>query len=350
MNNLERKDVVTGYYGFSNFGDDLFRDLLSSALQSEDWARPAVSQNYSVPLAKPVRNILALANLARARSLTLGGGSILGARPPLSIRHLEMAAARYRHFTYCAIGVGLLEHLPDLPSSMIKSMGWLGLRSEREYLTLKAAFPQVRYMSDLAYAAKRLATIGAVSETEHVAVAIIPAAVGELGKRSSRPGFIKAWLQGNLPLVVEGDSEVKLFLLQPDNVDDQRLCTLWTQEAQALGWNVNLVRHRAVSTTLDQLRGCKFVFTDRLHGAIVSHLYQIPFRLSAHHQKCKDFLIDIDHPDGDALAPYGDDLHGGGVAAVRLWSDTQAPQIKRHSDLAASGIKEWLGYLKSRVC
>ena len=41
-----RHDVIAGYYGFGNFGDDLFREILWTALSRSPWARPAISQAH----------------------------------------------------------------------------------------------------------------------------------------------------------------------------------------------------------------------------------------------------------------------------------------------------------------
>lgn len=103
------------------------------------------------------------------------------------------------------------------------------------------------------------------------------------------------------------------------------------------------------SKTLRAIASSGFVFTDRLHGAIVAHICGVPFRLSKHHQKCVDLLSDLGHPDAAPERSYAADLSGEGVAAVRDWSAGQADAVRRHAELAGAGIDGWLGHLEKRL-
>jgi polysaccharide pyruvyl transferase WcaK-like protein len=343
-------DVLAGYYGFGNFGDDLFRDLLTRAMASRPWAHPMVTQNTPAPLAKATRNLQAIRNILRARSLTLGGGSILGARPPFGIRHIEMAVTSRKKVPYCAIGVGILEGLPDLPHNVISRMSWIGLRSEREYRELKPSYAQVNYTSDLAYAAPSLLLEQArPSLGEAREIAVIPAGVGQLGKSSAEPGQAGRWLAGNVAPFLAAGYRIKILLLQPVDQTDAGLCELYKQEAGKLGAETRLLPHQDATATVREIASSAFVFTDRLHGAIISHICGVPFRLSKHHQKCVDFLADIAHPDADEGISYASDTAGAGVAAVRNWTEGQEEAVRRHEARAVSGIDAWLAHLEERV-
>lgn len=61
-------------------------------------------------------------------------------------------------------------------------MSWIGLRSEREFLTLRTRHPHVHYTSDIAYAAPEILFGGGDDMARETvrAVTVIPAAVGEL--------------------------------------------------------------------------------------------------------------------------------------------------------------------------
>lgn len=344
-------DVLAGYYGFENFGDDLFREILTRKLGQQPWARVRVNENRPERLARFTRNARAIRNILSARSLTLGGGSILGARPPFSVRHMEMAAARARDFAYTAIGVGVLEGLKGPPDRLLSLMSWVGLRSEADYLALRPQHACVTYMSDLAYAAPDVLLADkqiAWSDQGKGDVAIIPAGVGTLGRAASDPDHLRQWLQGNLtPFLARGHG-VKILLLQPQNATDTALCTRVAVEVERLGAPMRQISHQSVTTTLEEIAGSAFVFSDRLHGAIVSHVCGVPFRLSRHHAKCDDLLADIRHPDHGG-GSYAADLNGQGVPSVVDWTHHQKPNVARHADLATSGIAAWLEHLKARA-
>lgn len=348
---LKRYDVLAGYYGFENFGDDLFREILTRKLGQQAWARVQVSENKPERLARFIRNARAIRNILSARSLTLGGGSILGARSSFGIRQIEMAAAQARDIAYTAIGVGVLEGLQGPPNRLLSKLTWVGLRSEADYQALRPQHAHVTYMSDLAYAAPSilLADIPIVRPSPGQGdVAIIPAGVGALGRTTADPTLLRQWLRGNLMPFLNQGHGVKILLLQPQNAKDAALCALVAAEVEQLGAASHQIAHRSVVTTLKEIAGSAFVFTDRLHGGIVAHVCGVPFRLSRHHAKCDDLLADIQHPDLDA-GNYASDAAGVGIPAVLDWAQRQEQTIARHADLATSGISAWLEHLRAHA-
>jgi len=349
MRKINGYDVLAGYYGFSNFGDDLFRDILSQSLSQEPWARLRISENRPGPQARYARNIRAIANILGARSLTLGGGSILGARPPFSIRHLEMAAVQWKSMTYTAIGVGLLENLKSTPKNMLAQLSWVGLRSEAEYLTLRQYYPHVHYMSDLAYAAPRIllkADIQVKEAAGNKEISIIPASVGQLGQAAFNRDYLQAWLQGNLGPYIARGKRIKILLLQPQNKADSALCKIFKEEISKLG-DVRQFDHRDAVETLHEIASSAFIFTDRLHGGILAHVCGVPFRLSQHHVKCIDLLTDIQHPDISGPS-YAADTFGYKNNAVEDWTQRQSHPLRRHAELANHGIEAWLAHLRGK--
>lgn len=344
------RDVIAGYYGFGNFGDDLFRALLSRAISRKPWSRPTISQARPAPLDKVSRNLRAIGNIARARSITLGGGSILGARPPFGIRNVEMLAVTAKKIPYCAIGVGILENLSSRPDEIIQKMSWIGLRSEREFLELSPLYPHVHYTSDIAYAAPALlmdAEGGAPAKAAEIAV--IPAQVGELGKAASDPAFVARWIEGNVLPFSKRGCMVNVVVLQPTNPADVALGALFLAAVERTGASARLFHHDDATESLRVIGRSAFVFTDRLHGAIVAHICGTPFRLSIHHQKCADLLADLGHPDAAPERSYSADTAGAGIASVEDWSAGQPGVVRRHADTANAGIAAWLDHLRERV-
>jgi Exopolysaccharide biosynthesis protein len=349
MNPLKAKDVLVGYYGYRNFGDDLFRDVLLKALKSKSWSAPVVSQHEPGSLAKLRKHAREAVNLLRARSVTLGGGSILGERPPASIRNIELAATRIKNLTYCAIGVGVLEGLADLPHALLCRMSWVGLRSERDFMAVREHYRQATYTSDLAYATMTYFPEIAHDLTSSGEVTVIPSVVGELGRRSAEPGYISAWLKGNVLRSTCGHKQLKIIVLQPGFRTESELAERWTTAAERLGIPVRIVLHQAPMVTLKEISSSRFVYTDRLHGAIAAHLSRVPFRLSRHHPKCLDLLSDLGHPDAGEVPALADDMQGSRTFLVEEWSLKQQPTVRRHIDLAESGIHSWLAHLEEHL-
>lgn len=345
----KKRDVVAGYYGFGNFGDDLFRDVLAQAMADRPWTLPTISQAQPRVLDKLSRNARAIANVARSRSITLGGGSILGARPPFGIRHIEMVAASVKRIPYCAVGVGVMERLPKPPTNIVEAMSWIGLRSEREFAEMSRAYRHVHYTSDIAYAASRFMGADDALRKERSGVLLIPAGVGELGQRVGDVEYLSRWMRGNVLPQLEGGSSITVLLLQPANSADVAICRSVLELARLQNSDARLVLHTDAAETLSLIRASDLVLTDRLHGAIAAHISGVPFRLSKHHEKCNDLLTDIRHPDAQSAMSYADDLEGAGLAIVQDWSGGQREVVRRHEDHATRGIALWLDHLEARV-
>lgn len=343
-----QKDVVVGYYGFGNFGDDLFRSILIKAISRRDWGNPVASSASTGRFDKVSRNLRAVRNLAVARNVTLGGGSILGARPPLSIRHFEVAATSLSRIPYCAVGVGVLENLPRRPLRLIDSMSWVGLRAEREYLELSPYFKHVHYTSDIVYAVRHFLEVSS-DESAPEGVVIIPAGVGELGGlvRTDLPAA-QQWIARSLANTHVPGDRVTVLLMQPLNRLDVAVCNSVAKLLEQSGYVVERAIHDAPQQTISLIARSKFVFTDRLHGAIASHAFGVPFLLSTHHEKCVDLLSDIAHPDTVTGAKLSD-VSESRIASVYEWNELQPLARKRHESAALQGIMSWLDHLESRL-
>lgn len=340
-------DIIAGYYGFGNFGDDVFRDTLGMALEKSPWARPVINQNQwgSGASAKVARNLHAITNLLRARSITLGGGSILGARGKLGIRQIEMAIARTKGLPYCAIGVGLLEGASGGLEGMIAQMSWIGLRSEGEYNELRGSHSNVHYMSDLAYAAPHFLDIDVGKQGQGGDIAIVAAGVGELGHASVDGDWLGGWLRTAVLPMLHGARGVKLLRLQPANAGDAAATERLARAIRALGVETRIVTHERVTDTVAEIASSSFLFTDRLHGAILAHICGVPFRLSKHHKKCHDLLHELGHPDADS----GRSIVSASVPSdLSAWMAAEEANVTRHSQLATSGVEDWLDHLRKR--
>lgn len=349
MIDTKRYDVLAGYYGFMNFGDDLFRDVLSSALEIKEWANPRVSSNTLSAAPKLTRNFGAVKNILQARSITLGGGSILGSKSRFSIREVEAIVSGFKGVPYAAIGVGLLENRQENTFHSISKMSWVGLRSEREYMELREDHSNIHYTTDIAYATFNYRPQAVGASTRSDALTIIPAGVGNLGAICHSKKELGLWIRGNVLRFSNANLRVKILLLQPGNQADTAACKALAAELKEHGVSSETVIHSGSDQTIQQIAGSAFVFTDRLHGAIVSHLCRVPFRLSIHHQKCSDFLADISHPDAPSMNRFANDHTGSGIETIKTWNEQQEKTVRKHVDLATEAIEGWLLHLEKRV-
>lgn len=343
---LRKYDILSGYYGFGNFGDDLFRDTLIAAMSRTSWANAQGAQDHAGHGAKFMRRWQAISNLSHSRSITLGGGSILGLRSGLEMRKIELATASFKKIPYCAIGVGLLEGLSQRPDAMISKMSWVGLRSEAEYLDLSKKFSNVYYTSDIAYACPQILSLTRKPHKDTGEICIIPAGVGELGMSSTDAKWTKDWLVANIVPLLNQASGVKLIRLQPSNDEDLAAVVRFERALGVIGVPYRTVIHSESVQTVYEISNSLFVFSDRLHGAILAHICGVPFRLSKHHKKCNEWLFDLAHPDAN---PGQSIIEATSYEAVRDWIIAQNSAVSRHSMLALEGISAWLDHLQSRV-
>ena len=155
---------------------------------------------------------------------------------------------------------------------------------------------------------------------------------------------LEGWLKGNIFPFVRDGFKVVVALLQPRSSEDREICKAVQSCLNGLGVYSDLYVHSDPMATISMISSCDFVFSDRLHGAIISHAASVPFRLSIHHKKCVDFLDDIMHPDRRA-GSYSQDWNGDGVFRSQEWILTQQQVIKRHADISNAGISNWLDHL-----
>lgn len=171
----------------------------------------------------------------------------------------------------------------------------------------------------------------------------------QLGRASSDPDFATRWVEDNLRPFLDRGLAVNILVFQPSDPGDTGLGTLFHKICARTGAPTQLIAHTDARDTFQTIGISDFVFTDRLHGAIVSHICGIPFRLSRHHQKCIDLLADLGHPDALADRSYATDHADDAIARVADWSAGQDATVRRHAHLAETGIATWLDHLRDRV-
>jgi polysaccharide pyruvyl transferase WcaK-like protein len=260
-----------------------------------------------------------------------------------------MTAVKLKKIPYCGVGVGILERLPRPPVDIIETMSWIGLRSRREFQEMKDVYKHVHFTADIAYAAPNFVGDTIAKSSKNPGIVLIPASVGELGSRVFDTEFINGWIRQNLAPLIASGSVASVLLLQPGNLADEAICRELLLRLRAIDHSAQLIIHSDAIETLRLISESDLVLSDRLHGAIVAHLTGVPFRLSKHHEKCKDFLIDVGHPDATHGSSYVDDIAGGDFHGLDDWTSNQANAVRELTNTASNGIRAWLEHLEGRV-
>jgi hypothetical protein len=316
-----RVDAIFGYYGHGNFGDDLFRSVLLDALGQDEIARPrtVLRGDDSSPLGALPRRIANAVLLARARTITLGGGSVLGAPRPRSLRAGQMRAAT-RGTPFFGVGLGLKDPPGPARDALLRRFDWLALRSAEEVAeaaALRGDRP-TRFMPDLAYAAGHAE--GADPAPPDPVATIVPAEVGAIGHLAADPVRLTAWCDGALiPFLGEEGLAPRILVLQRGHEGDRRVADTLRAALAARDVEASVAIHGGVAETRGHLARSAAVISDRLHGAIVAHAAGRPALLSRHHAKCDRFLAPLPAPAtsmGRALAKLADAAGFGTMGAL----------------------------------
>jgi hypothetical protein len=217
-------------------------------------------------------------------------------------------------------------------------------------MSLRDYADNVHFSWDIAYAAPEIIKELQCTGSGGSEVAVIPSSVGDLAKLAEHPDELREWIDEYLVPFVHAGNSVKMLLLQPDSLSESSICGQILTVMRARIEGVRLVVHRSVEETFKEIDRCCFVFTDKLHGAIGAHICGVPFRMSKHHVKCRDFLADVRHPDAEASASFVRYCDGQeGIRAARCWADKEGARISAYRSRSLSGIQQWLEHLRREV-
>jgi len=325
-------NLITGYYGFKNFGDDLFVEVMENYCISN-------SINYNIELSNNSRfSKLATRIFAidESSSITLAGGSILGNSGGFSVRNFEKIIHKFKKNKYSAIGVGL--HNSDkIDIDLIGKMGFVGIRSKKDYNIVKKLNSQCYYTSDLAYAYD----INNIKNKRKKTLGIIITEVGYLGSNIQNLDKIMNSIQD----FFGKDTVIRVYVFQSIMPKDIILGDLICSRVKEYGFNCELFIHETVQKTIGSLSENLFIISDRLHGAIVSHKLNIPFLMSVHHEKCEDFLTDINYSIDEAnlkfISPYSFEK------AINYSLNLGVSESNNMTELSLNGLNMWNNFLSN---
>lgn len=343
-----RRVQAVGSYGYQNFGDDLFVETL---LQRSDeiWHgakmrtfSPLKSNSYAQPntLGLLLRTSTALAGLVWADTISLCGGSIM--QDVKGIARWRQQALRFKRAEALGVSIGpfpnreaenrvrkLVHNLDRLvvrDNSSVDRASALGIQQDKVLLggDLVALNRSIRSSPS---------TAGSIT--------ICPSA-------ASRTEYSKLYQQVKDGLQqVTNHQKVRpnvniLALASTPTANDEPLCRQLVEGLEKLGYSVEFVAYSkvGVSGVTKILAESSMVWSQRLHGAIVSYLSDVPFLLDGHHEKCIDFAEDI-QLNPELLVNVNEGWETGINALLKkdTWSGMSPAEYRRRAEAAyISGI------------
>lgn len=323
-----RKIAVAGFYGMTNFGDDLFCHVLANSFRSR-WpgarvkfvAPPVfgVQAKFMVPAALPIgvyqknSNVGAMSRLAVGTyawlwsdSFVLGGGSILASVSGVR-RVQERLGAWLGHPKLYGLGVSVgpfrTDADEDAVREFISKFSYLAVRDSRSFEIVKSMrLPGRHVMSGDLAALAEIPFSRVDDDRTNGPVGLAPCKF---------PGFEPARYREVLDLLADkllsrGEARVRVFSLNnhPDSGDDS-LCFETALALRERGVGVSVLRYSDVGVVgvWQEIAKLSAMISTRLHGAIASYMVDVPTMVFEYHQKCADFCDDVGQPAGLRLGP-----------------------------------------------
>ena len=261
----KRRCVLCGYYGFHNVGDTLLARALKEHLKKQGYARILVlsSRHLSIPAVRALKG---------GYDLILGGGNLLQDATSRRSLSFYLFCAKHARRTEIYGGIGPLSFSGE----------------ERTKLLLKKARFYARTKGDLAYAKTLGAQNASLSADTALTLPFPQKAGGDrilLAFRAPKPDAAPAFLAFASSLCRRFDKErCFLFVMHPaDRAFSRRVAQLC---------NISLFEGDA-DDFLTALKGCRAVFSSRLHAGIAALGMGIPFFLWRGEKKCRFFVEDL---------------------------------------------------------
>ncbi len=307
-----RRVHAVGAYGMGNFGDDLFTATVrqqSGKLWPGATVRtfaPTAVGVYarSTPLGRALRVLLATVGFLWADTVAMCGGSIL--QDVTGVDRLRQRLLRFRRFEALGVSVGPF----DSPEAVrrvtlsLSQLSWLVVRDTRSaevFGNLVPNAPAPRVGGDLVALNESIR----VHPTVAGLITVCPSAAAV-----SDPAELATRIQSALVAAQDARATpniVRLLALASTPAsNDVPLCHDLSRRLSAAGWTVEVQTYgeMGLEGTLKSIAESSMVWSQRLHGAIVAYLTEVPFLLEGHHQKCLDFGQDVGmHP--STLVPRG---------------------------------------------
>jgi polysaccharide pyruvyl transferase WcaK-like protein len=293
-----------GFYGRGNFGDDLFGYLLQS-ISARAGVEPLIvgaslkrelTHAFHLPFCRAlwmhpgiagttIRLLTYVAALFRARAVVFGGGSLFGENASLRFVKLIVSGARRLNKPVAALGVSVgpfvsLEHQQAL-SDVLRALPSIAVRDEASIIALKKATGSTAInLKDLAFSLPCIYTPKSVPRDRRTLIVSI---------------HLAQYVDTVLGVLAEVDRRSLVSQVLFVSLDDESAAVTGDIARLFVPTNVSVGRFQygdSIAEMTDLLASATCVITSKLHGAIVSFVYGVPFMLFCYQRKCAEFLID----------------------------------------------------------
>lgn len=360
MSARKRRVVAYGHYGFGNFGDELFtqvvRDRAGSiwpgshvrvfAPRVDGTARSAerglrAMYRSPSPQGLAVRGLAAVSGLTWAELVALCGGSVIRSFRGVQRLHLNVATRGMRRFEALGVSVG---PFPDAVATR-EAKRFLGTMERlivRDWASLELA---ERIVPGVAIQGGDLAALAAYprhrEERELASVGIIPCSASgipvadylEMTRRATT--IYASHLAGATEIVY-------LSLNSRPEIGDDNLARYGTEALRAGGLRASERRfaEEGIDGVKNLIARMDAVFAGRLHGAVVAYLTDVPFAIVEYDRKCSEFAEDVGLPTVLRLTPQssGRDWEEAAAAlAAGVRPEMPAATYRRRAESAYLG-------------
>ncbi len=319
-----KKLTFLGYYGFGNFGDELF---VAASLLAADRYWPGYQTHVNSPeldglpiagryqspkylkknfsridlTGKSLRFITLLRTLSISDLVAFAGGSTLSDILESPTISLIESLGRLRRINTAGIGVsvGPFRTLADEKAcrQFIEKFSFLALRDHESYQIVKGMnLPFEAVLArDLAGVLPLFLPVPQVRKRSRLGISLCNYERYKGGDISLEERRNLAIIEGIRDFVRRNNVQVSIFVLNShylygDWEISNRLARLLRDD------HVDVVIETLGSGPLhlwEKIGQCRAVFSVRLHGAISAYLQDVPFALVEYHRKCSDFLDDV---------------------------------------------------------
>ena len=330
---MPRRVHAVGFYGWDNFGDELFRAaiqrnrelLWGEGVRVRSFVAPRWLHQDLGPVGQVTRIAEALLGALWADTVALCGGSVLE-----DIRGTQRIRGQLqrRGQSIEALGVSLGPWAS--PDARERVRAYV---SSMRRVVVRDRASQVRFDGSVAVGGDLAALypmpVIPVQERDYLTICV---------SRDSHASIedVAALLS---TLLADVSLPVKLLAL---NVRKSRGDVEWSHELRErlreVHGEIEVVAFETIDQTIDVIARSRAVWSQRLHGVIVAYLCDVPVLALSHHQKITDFARDIGLPqrflrdslsaDGGTREAASDTLLGGTAWGV-------APEAYRASTIDA---------------
>ncbi|MDJ1090133.1 polysaccharide pyruvyl transferase family protein [Macrococcus caseolyticus] len=290
MSKPGKKVFVKGYYGFGNFGDDIFCAVINWRLKNfTDYDPIFIGRgfpkgiNYIKTKGNIHRNFLELYYSIRSKHIIFFGGSLFHSTfKKTDYRNLIAKLKLNKKTNAFGISVGpFVNERAELENlNFLNNLQAVFVRDNRS-LKLSDNF---KYSFDPAIIINEVYDIKPNIEKE----IILGLNIGDFHTTITTQKKIMNFIKN------KNINTVKVFIL---NKDDKKKSLIFTEMLKINNVCIEIIEYsNDLEDILNKMNECTFMIGERLHFGIISFALELPFILIEYHQKCTDFLEEINYP------------------------------------------------------